>query len=209
MKYNYINISTDIFPGFYDSYLFNSDTLYWYNQNEKAPAGYEFDIKNFQEFEDKVSKKYVDVLYESLNDYDIIKGLKFVCVHSPRFYNFETDKLEIEVDFDEKKLEEYCLKQKREEFQTYLNDNFTSYSGFISFVPTNIPEFLESEYKWDVMIEFYLLNNVNDRWLDEDAWEITTNILYETVYLYKDGKWFDYEYDSETDSYLVGEEVED
>lgn len=37
MKYNYINTSTDIFPGFYDSYLFNSDTLYWYNQNEKPP----------------------------------------------------------------------------------------------------------------------------------------------------------------------------
>lgn len=135
--------------------------------------------------------------------------MKFVSVHSPSFYNFETDKLEIEVDFDEKKLEEYCLKQKREEFQTYLNDNFTSYSGFISFVPTNIPEFLESKYKWDIMIEFYLLNNVNDEWLDEDAQEITMNILYETVYLYKDGKWFDYKYDSETDSYLVGEEVED
>lgn len=135
--------------------------------------------------------------------------MKFVCVHSPRFYNFETDKLEIEVDFDEKKLEEYCLKQKREEFQIYLNDNFTSYSSFISFVPTNIPEFLESKYKWDVMIEFYLLDNVNDRWLDEDAWEITTNILYDTTYLYKDDKWFDYEYDFETDSYLVGEEVED
>ena len=89
-------------------------------------------------------------------------------LYSPREYNFTTDKLIINVEFRLRALEHWCFKDKPEEFNKYLKENYSSYDGFISFVPNRISAFKDkyfNEYKTfkerernnliNVMLEFY------------------------------------------------------
>lgn len=87
---------------------------------------------------------------------------------SPREYNFTTDKLIVNVEFRLRALEHWCLKNKPEKFNKYLKENYSSYDGFISFIPNSIDAFKEkyfNEYKTfeerernnliNIMLEFY------------------------------------------------------
>ena len=75
---------------------------------------------------------------------------------------------QINSSFRLRALEHWCLKDKPEEFDKYLKENYSSYDGFISFIPNNIYAFKDkyfNEYKTfeerernnliNVMLEFY------------------------------------------------------
>ena len=154
----YTNWSTSIFEGFYESRLYNSD----------CPL-----LTNFDEFESRVGEYATDLMYESLPipDFTLIKKMDFVGIVSPKFYNFDTDRLMIEITYDDDALASYCFEHNRNEFEIYLRQNFTSYDGFHSFIANNIPEFKEqmedeepsgwSDRCSQVMLEFYLLQTLN------------------------------------------------
>lgn len=154
----YTNWSTEIFEGFYESNLYNSD----------CPL-----LTDFDEFERRVGEYATDVIYESLPlpSCSLIKTMKFVGISSPKFYNFETDRLMIEITYDDDALASYCFEHNRNEFEIYLRETFSSYDGFISFVANNVSDFkkqMEDEESsgWSdrcsqVMLEFYLLQNLD------------------------------------------------
>lgn len=174
----YTNWSTEIFEGFYESRLYNSD----------CPS-----LTNFDEFESRVGEYATEVMYESLPlpAFGLITNMKFVGIASPKFYNFETDKLMIEITYDDDALASYCFEHNRNEFDIYLRQNFTSYDGFMSFVANNVSDFkkqMEDEESsgWSdrcsqVMLEFYLLQNLDlerVRYMVEDfAYEQTFEFL--------------------------------
>ena len=59
-------------------------------------------------------------------------NLEFIGINSPRFYNYSTDKIKVNIDH----LECHILKRnyiKDTEFIAYANERLTSQSGFISF----------------------------------------------------------------------------
>ena len=161
-KIEYINWSTDIFQGFYESGLYNSDTLYNLQDEDIA---YDFIEGGYDQFTEKVASKCTDLL----NDYmrgGLIKNIKFIRLSSPRFYNFSTDKLVLEVECEWDKLLKYC-EETKDDFNQYLQDNFTSYDGFTSFVPNNYTDFmrdLEDDFERlsQVVIEYYILNRIDD-----------------------------------------------
>ena len=67
-----------------------------------------------------------------LDEFEIDIDFKNLSLNSPRFYNFETDTIDCEVNKDKvEKLNTYFLKDK--DFIQYLNKRTKSYSGFISF----------------------------------------------------------------------------
>lgn len=168
MKINYQNWSTNIFEGFYESNLFNSDTEYYINQllqDEEHPEEVEIDFNPYCE----AVAKYVAGL---LQDYcvlyrhdDVIKDIKYLSISSPRFYNYTTDKLNLEIDFNMNNLKKF-IKENKEDFNLYLKDNFTSYDGFISFIDNNYNDFMDKFYNdptekdrsLNVMLEYYILN---------------------------------------------------
>jgi len=82
-------------------------------------------------------KNYIDNYCSELSDFilDEFKiniDFKNLSLNSPRFYNFETDTIDCEVNKDKvEKLNIYFLKDK--DFIQYLNKRTESYSGFISF----------------------------------------------------------------------------
>lgn len=164
-KIEYQNWSTEIFQGFYESELYNSDTEYSFNtNNDEDGQGYE--LQDWEGFTQAVAKEHADLLFDNLEQKEqIIKSIEYKGLYSPRYYNFETDKLDLIVDCDIEALKGYCFKNYKA-FDLYLHDNFTSYDGFISFVPNNVKEFAEKyeddkERLLNVMIEFYILQNLD------------------------------------------------
>ena len=82
-------------------------------------------------------KSYIHDYCSELSDFILDKfeidiDFKNLSLNSPRFYNFETDTIDCEVNKDKvEKLNTYFLKDK--DFIQYLNKRTKSYSGFISF----------------------------------------------------------------------------
>lgn len=166
MKINYINHSTFIFEGFYESGLFNSDSEYYLSENLESPH----EIKDFDKFMNTVGKRIAnEVYYDYFCEEDTaVTDLDFVGIDSPRFYNYSTDRIILDVEVDLKKLEDFCFKDNADDFNKYLEDNFTSYDGFHSFVKNNRLAFYldykndesEKERCLNVMLEYYFIKRI-------------------------------------------------
>lgn len=208
------NWSYKLFAGFYESILYNSNTLADISacDNLKEGFSYNFSSDNYKLYEKNVSTKAVQFLWDNLSQPDdIIKSMKFISITSPQYYNFETDKLNIKIDFNLTKLKKYCFNTEKEEFNQYLKDTYTSYDGFISFISNNIKDFKKS-YKDDtdrsinVMIEFYLLKNTNLEYYEDDLMEYANEAVYEYADIYAED---DYEclnpipYETACESYAL------
>ena len=154
---------SNLFPGFYNSVLFNEGLL---NDaiSDCGDCDHEYDLTDINGYCKAVCKKIVDDVYSAVLD-DIIKSVKFICIESPLYYNYETDKLNLEIELDRGALEVYIFKTNATEFAKYLADNFTSYDGFISYIANDIQGF-KTQYitenkrgcTLDIMIDFYLLS---------------------------------------------------
>jgi hypothetical protein len=109
------------FGGFYDSIHFdNIQDLIEY-----------LDIKDDNINYNETHKEYCKEFVNELNNYLEI-DLKFTGIYSPRFYNFETDKIEVEInENDYKKIIDNYLNNK--ECIEYINEASSSKDGFVSF----------------------------------------------------------------------------
>lgn len=208
MHQTFRNFKTALFEGFYESNLYNSDTLYSIAESMDIPEGYELDLYDYNGFTKEIGKKAVSLLESYLPDNDVIQSMTFRDIDSPSYYNFETDKLLIDIDFDEAALKKYCLGEYVEEFGEYLRDTYSSYDGFTSFVPNNVPDFKKflmekDERAYDMMLEFYLLENL-DKYYEEDLAEQAYNISDDYLCLTKDGKSYSYTYGDDGEV-IVGE----
>ena len=140
----------------------------------------------------EVARKITENVYEDLfiRDDGIIKSIKYNGLDSPKYYNFETDKILLDMEIDQEKLEQYCFTTNRAVFHKYLYDNFTSYDGFHSFIANNVADFViqyEDEGKTDrcldVLIEFYFFNELTD-WDEENMRYDMQDIANETLWNY-------------------------
>lgn len=162
---NYTNWSTAIFQGFYESELYNCDSEYY----AKERLGEDCELQDFRDFCNKVARKAGDLLQEQVVwDDSLIQRIDFVELDSPQFYNYRTDRLVLSVDVDADGLEKYCFEEHAEQFAKYLKENFTSYDGFHSFIRNTLVGFKEQYVEedktgrcLDVMIEFYILQNID------------------------------------------------
>lgn len=183
MKIRYTNWSTKIFEGFYESNLFNSDSEYYLSENLESPH----EIKDFHTFTNTVGKRIAnEVYYDYFCEEDsAVTDLDFVGVDSPQYYNYRTDRIVLDVEVDLKKLEDFCFTDNGDDFNKYLEDNFTSYDGFHSFVKNNRLGFY-LEYKDDesergkclnVMLEYYFMKRIDESFKVQ-MYEIANEELY-------------------------------
>lgn len=193
-KMRYINWDTTIFAGFYDSYLYSSDMLYDLSQNDNDLQGNEYyDFYDNEQgeytyalYEKAVARECVKALLSNLcqGNNNIIQDMQFVALHSPRFYNFETDRIECDITLDWDKLLVW-VQENCGAFNEYLHDNFTSRDGFTSFVPNNYNEFMHDLHNDDferlsqVVIEFYILQCLDIDSYEQDCIEIAGDLIRE------------------------------
>lgn len=165
--FEYLTFDASIMPGFYESILYNSDTEYYYNKDHEYEEDFtEKKIKDFNGFKNTTTRRIVDEVISPLltKDASIIDSVKFKEVVSPREYNFQTDKILMEINVDYQKLKDLILsnEEMKSGFDNYLKKHFTSRDGFVSFVANNITEYFNKWKHLDVMVDYYLLTKIYD-----------------------------------------------
>ena len=219
MVHTYTNFSAKVFCGFYDSPLWNCDMFYNLYGGE-TPKGWEFDFTHdgYEHYSNEMSSRWVDCMKSELAliDSNFVEIGEFKKMNSPREYNFRTDRLVFDVEFDEAKLKAYCFAENREDFDKYLNECWSSRDGFISFIPDSVRGF-EWEYSHidesnhekgdllDVMLEYYFRQNINFDYVEFDVLEYQREELEQNIALYKDGKGegHDFYFDNDKEVYVA------
>lgn len=159
------NIQLPFFPGFYESALKNSDTAYWaikeeleYYQNEcdtPCPELTEDDLDfNDDEYEEDVRNAWVEAFRDRLPEF--VLSLENVEMTSPRYYNFETDRLWADVELRDDWMDEmrHFIALNYDWLQKRIKDDWTSYDGFCSFMENDVDKW--AEHLFDEMDERYI-----------------------------------------------------
>ncbi len=134
-------------------------------ENNKKPLDFDdfnFDYKTyFNDLSESLCYKVWNILE------DFIKEIKFIKLHSPKYYNFENDKIICDIKPNKKMIKNY-IKNNYKNWSKYLKDNFTSYDGFFSFYSNdenhedwninNILNNKEDNHKLEYILDFIAIN---------------------------------------------------
>ena len=148
-----VTLNTNVFPiirvGMYNTNISPDEIFDDYNLIEDKENGYihftpEYFWDNFKN--DLYVKRISELAGDYLNGKHEFNGVEITikCKHifSPREYNFATDELVLDITYNKRKLLKFA-KDEREDFNTFLHKNYTSYDGFMSFTANNYDEWLE------------------------------------------------------------------
>ena len=114
----------------WDNYL-SVNRSYFYNQIAE-------DYTNF----------YIDALNERLEGFTL--NATYKCFESPREYNFETDRIFIEIEENHAvDFIKHIVKNYKKELENRIEDRFRSRSGFISFYKNSIDLWTKDFKEWD------------------------------------------------------------
>ena len=186
-NYEYWQWDGRLFPGFYNSILLDSETI---NEWEDADRD-RGDLKENQYYEiapayfEKIGKAATKLLFHYIKDDGIIQKMTFQKFNSPEYYNFETDRLVIDLSIDFEKLKKWAVENETELIK-HVDDTLSDRPGFVSYVRCRDLETLFKEWP-GVIIDFYLLSNFpkyeNDdlSGYDYDLMEIVDDLLYDNL----------------------------
>lgn len=63
-------------------------------------------------------------------------------IYSPKYYNFATDQIDLQVIFNKNRVRQFA-KVNKDDFDSFLYKHFTSYDGFHSYTPNNFDDWLK------------------------------------------------------------------
>lgn len=145
------NLNTNLFPiinvGMYyscispeivfDSYNIDDD---FENDFSEYNADQFWDNFDFDKYKTKIQELAADFLTYEIDDNNG-NEIKIEAgeLYSPKYYNFDTDNIELTVEFDKFKLLD-AIKKDVNAFDTFLKENYSSYDGFCSFTANNFDE---------------------------------------------------------------------
>ena len=149
------NLNSNLLPfinvAMYGTFLDPEYTLYTDLINDDKNEGY-INYNEEQFWEGFNNNEYIKHIQEhAALFYDgkyTIEGINFTLklgeIYSPKYYNFNNDCIDIDIEINKNDLLKFARKNK-DAFNSYLKDNYSSYDGFSSFTPNN---FLEWEYEF-------------------------------------------------------------
>jgi len=173
------------FSGFYYSWHdqelnYALESIFSDNNGNPIPSLVEkaFDCVDWKACHVAYAEKYT----ENFADKFSLSTLKFKELVSPKYYNFQTDRIFCDISLSEvtsiySQVDKDLLKQ-------YIKSRFTSRDGFISHYSNDIAEWPKDLSQWDhnevgTLIEAYVdSENLEEHDLVEDAYEVATNIIY-------------------------------
>jgi hypothetical protein len=107
---------------------YNVDYFWSHFQNDKY-------VKRIEQ----LSGEYLDGKLNNGNGIEIT--IKCKEIYSPKFYNFSTDEIVMDVTFSKTKILQ-VVKKEREFFNQFLKEKYSSYDGFSSFTSNNYNDWL-------------------------------------------------------------------
>ena len=135
----------------------------------------DFEYFDFKKYKESLKKQFEQFYKKEINprlnkelDITFIKALEF---YSPKAYNYEKDSISFELEYTQKTiktLRDWIKNGLSPKVLEYIDNNYKSCSGFISFVE---PNFLENiEENLDLILELYCLD-----------WEFQENFIYDCL----------------------------
>ena len=156
--------STIPFDGFYESFIsddidhqigqqieWDSD-IYDLNEDEQQILWDNYLSVNRSSFYNQIAEHYTDLYIDALNER--LKGFTLKATYkyfySPREYNFETDRIFIEIEENHCiDFIKYIIKNYKKELEKKIEDRFTSRSGFISSYKISLDLWIDDYSEWD------------------------------------------------------------
>jgi len=156
--------STIPFDGFYNSLIsadidyqigqqieWDSD-IYDLNEDEQQVLWDNYLSVNRSSFYNEIAEHYTDLYIYALNER--LKGFKlkakFNLLTSPREYNFETDRIFIDIERDHAiDFIKYIIKNYKKELEKKIKERFTSRSGFWSHYKNGLDLWTKDYSEWD------------------------------------------------------------
>jgi len=156
--------STIPFDGFYNSYIssdiehqigqqieWDSD-IYDLNEDEQQILWDNYLSVNRSSFYNEIAEHYTDLYIDALNE--ILEGFtlkaKFNLLTSPKEYNFETDRIFIDIERDHAiDFIKYIIKNHKKELENKIKERFTSRSGFWSHYKNGLDLWTKDYSEWD------------------------------------------------------------
>ena len=151
------NINTDLLPiinvGLYGTTL--GEYLI-----ESVP---DYECNTMKEIENeicRVGEKIINKTLKSISEYVGKININNVKFESPKFYNYYNDILtfDMEVEDDLVCFIKNIIKKSYDvnDFELFLKDNYKSYDGFISFMPSDLDKFMNENIDWKIIIPFIM-----------------------------------------------------
>lgn len=150
---------------------------------------------DYQGFHKTLSEDIAGVVSEYLKKVGFITGYEFEKLSSPREYNFVNDSIHVTYmlsESNEKAITDY-LHTNKNAFEKYLDDRYTSRSGFISSYSNSVgvwlgDEYLTHEHKLGAVLNFILEHHLKheenteniDMWIYEQTND--SNYIYASNY---------------------------
>ena len=156
--------STIPFDGFYNSYIssdiehqigqqieWDSD-IYDLNEDEQQILWDNYLSVNRVSFYNEIAEHYTDLYIDALNERleGFTLNAKFNLLTSPREYNFETDRIFIDIERDHAiGFIKYTIKNYKKELENKIKERFTSRSGFWSHYKNGLDFWTKDYSEWD------------------------------------------------------------
>ena len=156
--------STIPFCGFYESFISDDidhqigqqiewDTdIYDLNEDEQQILWDNYLSVNRSYFYNEIAEHYTDLYIDALNERleGFTLNAKFNLLTSPREYNFETDRIFIEIEENDAiDFIKYIIKNYKKELENKIKERFTSRSGFWSHYKNRLDLWTQDYSKWD------------------------------------------------------------
>jgi hypothetical protein len=189
------------FPGFYESVLHNPDMDYhlwrelvsvddrlprelFLEWSEKSRSPYTELECRWEDYQNDIAKAYCAVVEEYINDNQVLRDgvqINYSHIWSPKYYNFETDRLYCDLIINAPDAIQYCA-DHAEAFEKYLTERFKSRDGFISFMSYDPVDWTDAS-EWDSrhpghIIEFILQNEYGRDTINQFALEALEKVDY-------------------------------
>ena len=162
--------STIPFDGFYNSYISSDiehqigqqiewDTdIYDLNEDEQQILEDNYLSVNRSYFYNQIAEDYTNFYIDNLNarlnyaypDHGFTLNAKFSFLTSPREYNFETDRIFIDIEKDHAiDFIKYIIKNYKKELEEKIKQRFTSRDGFWSHYKNGLDLWTQDYSEWD------------------------------------------------------------
>ena len=130
------------FAGFYDSIWSPDDDIYYECAEENLEEDVDFTF-DYNQYQNDICEAYTEVWESWMREFisDDIE-LEFVEVHSPRFYNYETDSCRVNIRLTQSAEDAIIdkIEKHRNQLTKWIKENHTSYDGFSSYLSNDIDQ---------------------------------------------------------------------
>lgn len=171
-----MELNTNVLP-LIDAGIYGREDMIWgYDEETEEETG-----PSREDLVEAMKKAAQPILEDALREVLPSASVVVTGLYSPQYYNYETDQLEFTVSFDTKEFENLMNKTvENPKFDKYLNENYSSRSGFFSYLADNVGEFWEQDgwKKFVQVIMFYFQDEVEQEYRDTDFWDNTLQYTY-------------------------------